>query len=140
MVETEQNINHDACKKMGALALKDLHELIDETRLTKWFFAYFHHGHARCFYCGEDLSERSTRSFLDGRRASCGSCRKNNQFFKGTPLHGTRAAPAQVLILAILFDLGLSRKKIAELVDVPVGVVRVWQKKLNPSIQGVLNE
>jgi len=136
MVETEQNSNGGTRKKMGALALKDLPELIDETRLVEWFFAYFHNSRARCYYCGEDLSERSTKSFLDGRRASCGSCRKNNQFFKGTPLHGARTAPAQVLLLAILFDLGLSKNKAADITGMPVGVVSSWQKKLNPCRSG----
>lgn len=118
---------------MGALALKDLPELIDETRLMEWYFSFFHQDDARCFHCGETLSEKSTRTFLDGRRASCATCRNNNQIFKGTPLQGARTSPAQVLVLAILFDLGLTPKEISTLTGFPAAVARQWQHKLYPA-------
>ncbi len=132
MTETSQSIEIEQCRKIGAQALRDLPDLIDDSKLTEWFFQFFYDGQACCFRCGAELSERSRRSFLDGRVGSCRACGKQNRFFGGTILAGIKTNATSFLLVAALLSVGVSSRDIANGTNLPLSTVRMWQKKLNP--------
>ena len=133
MTETAQNVEIEQCRKIGAKALRDLPGLIDDDKLTEWFFQFFYGGQASCFRCGAELSERSRRSFLDGRAASCRACGKQNRFFGNTFLAGIKTkSTTNFLLVAALLTAGASSRDIAEATTIPLSTVRMWQKKINP--------
>jgi len=113
------------------LAAAEIPNLIDKDLLRDWFLAVFHDSEIVCSHCGQPLSDRASKSYLNYQITSCINCGKKVQFFKGTLFQNAKISPVQFVLLAAYLSLNVPIRTIAKSLDISVSSVGEWQKKIN---------
>lgn len=111
-------------------ALAELADMIDDERLKNWLLDIFHKSGVRCCHCGQPLSPRAEKTFLEYKITSCIHCGLKVQFFRNTLFQGAKISPKTFFLLAAFIELGVSVSRIAEALVMSRSSVREWAAKL----------
>ena len=118
-------------EKIKLAALEELPNLIDQDRLRCWFLAVFHQSKIICCHCGQPVSQRSRKSYLEYRITSCANCGKKIQLFRGTIFQNAKISRKQFVLIAAYLELGVPTTNIAKVLNLSPSTVWQWAKKIN---------
>ena len=117
------------------LAAAEIPNLIDEDRLRDWFLEVFHDSKIVCSHCGQPLSERASKSYLNYQITSCIHCGKKVQFFKRTLFQNAKISPVQFVLMAAYLSLDVPISTISKRLNMSLSSALEWKQKINQSDQ-----
>lgn len=115
---------------LEAVAEAFSYKFFNEERCRAWMFEKLHPEGAQCPDCGLTLDGAARESFWAGRRCSCNRCGRRFTARTGTFLEGAQLADRQIYAMAVLYDLGFSTGRAAEILGVTPNTVRLWSTRL----------
>ncbi len=104
-------------------------DLLDSEKCKMWIIEKLHQNNARCPGCGAAVPDRLMHSFWDCKRIACDKCGKYFTTLTGTFLSGCHFDFREIFLLAFLLSLGVSDKKIAQIIKISAESVRLWRLK-----------
>lgn len=104
---------------------EDLLSVFQRDPSWKWLVGKFLPSTLVCPRCGQPITgERARKSFLDLRRTFCHACGRKFSPTEGTPIHGTRWQPEEVVQLLFLSASGLEPSRIGKALEKSPATVR----------------
>lgn len=111
------------------LKLASMVNFMDEEACRGWVINKLHGDKPLCPSCFSYIRERALVGYLEGRRIFCDKCGKYFTATTDTFISGTHMDFRSVVLLCLLLDLGVTDRRISELIGISAESVRLWRLK-----------
>lgn len=103
-------------------------EMISEGMCLTWVVSNLHPSGGSCPACSAPIADGSRQRFFQLEQIRCPECGKKFTAATGTRLAGSKLAPRQIYLLAVLLHLGVTTSKIAGVLKCHVDTVVSWER------------
>jgi transposase-like protein len=103
--------------------------ILDESACRLWILKRLHKDDPTCPGCGAPVPEKSMSRFWDCARIRCNSCGKFYTSLTDTFIASAHLSFQEIFLLSVLLAIGVSDRRVAEIMSLSVDAIRIWRKK-----------
>ncbi len=105
-------------------------DFLDESVCRRWILKNLHPTDPACPCCSAAIrNEGQLQRFWSGRRLRCQLCGKYFSAFTDTILSGAHIGIRKIVLIALLLDLDVSSRRIADILGINQETVRLWRRR-----------